>query len=233
MFDIANLLCRSNNSHYFVLTANIHIMRKVMVTIIFLIVTGLLIFFQYKRENNFLNLISILTIPYFFIVLFNNYIFYRFGFYRINDDVLFMLMGSLVIFFLGASCVTIKKIPLLREEDNEHRFLQYDIDKMTVSLIVIALIGLLRVYRMYMSGDFSGSNFDEAEGVAGNGIIGHLMLLSSSISPVVFLYWLEHKKKISCLIAVILIILLHFSTFIKYNVIGVVVSLFIFTLLYK
>lgn len=204
-----------------------------MVTFMFLVVVGFLIWLQCKREKNLLNLVSVLAVPYLFNVFFNNYFFYQLGFYKINDDVLFMIMGSLIVFFLGTCFVSPGIMPVIHEEDNEKRFSQYDMDKMTVSLIVIAVIGLLRVCSMFVSGAFSGSRFVSAEGVAGSGIIGHLMLLSGSLTPIVFLYWLDHKEKISSLIAVVLMLLLHFSTFIKYHVIGTVISLFIFTLLYK
>ena len=44
---------------------------------------------------------------------------------------------------------------------------------------------------------------------------------------------MEHKKEIFCLIATLLIIFVTFASFVKYNVIGIVIALFIFTSFYK
>lgn len=202
-------------------------------TIIFLLITGIMIFAQYKREDNIVNLVSLLMAPYFVIVLFNNFFFYRLGFYKITDDTLWMILASLIAFFVGACFVTPISVPLIFEEDNDKRFERYNIKAMTRVLILIGIFGLFRVAQLILNGQFSASRFDEAEGIIGNGAIGHLLLVSYSIVPIVFLYWLENKKKISCLFATVLIVGVTFASFVKYNVIGIIVSLFIFTSIYK
>ena len=204
-----------------------------MTTIIFLVLTFAMVLIQAIRERNMVNLISLLTMPYILIVLFNNTLFYRLGFYKISDRVLWLILGSLAAFFAGANLIAPSKIPILHERDNAARFARYRIDAMTNVLIVIGVIGLIKVAQLIATGQFSGENFEEAEGVMGNGLVGHLLLFSYSILPIVFLYWLEHKRRIKCLIATLLIVGITFSSLVKYNVIGVVVSLFIATAIYK
>lgn len=204
-----------------------------MVTIIFLIMSLFVVWLQYVREKNIVNLVSLLVMPYFVIVLFNNFFFYRLGFYKIEDNVLIMLLASLLTFFAGSCLVSPEKAPLIFEEDNTERFGKYNVNAMKKTLYIIGFIGLVKVTQLYLTGQFSAERFDEAEGLMGNGIVGHLLLVSYSILPIVFLYWLEHKKEISYLFATIIIVAVTFTSLVKYNVIGVIVSLFIFTTIYK
>ena len=204
-----------------------------MATIVFLLISFSMVMIQSKREKNIVNLVSLLVMPYFILVFFNNYFFYRLGFYKISDRVLWMILASLVSFFIGSCMVRPSGVPVIFESDNKVRFEKYKIKPMANTLIVIGIIGLIKVGQLVLTGQFSGDRFNDAEGIMGNGLVGHLLLVSYSILPIVFLYWLEHKKEVRCLIATILIVGVTFTSLVKYNVIGVVVSLFIFTTIYK
>lgn len=204
-----------------------------MVVYLFLLVCTAMIWLQYKRENNIINIISLLVIPYMFVVLTNFAFLQKLGFYRITDRVLVMFLLSLICFFIGSCCVAPVKAPVILETDNESRFEKYNIQAMTRFVLVIGLICGAKALRLLMTGQFSGDNFEETEGLMGTGIVGHLLLISYSLLPIIFLYWIEHKKEILCLIVTIMIVLITFSTFVKYNVIGVVVTLFIFASIYK
>ena len=200
---------------------------------LFLFVTGLIIYIQYKREENMVSLVSLLTTPYFFIVLFNNLLFVRNGFYKISDPVLLMIMSSLVVFFLGSILAKPRSIPKLAESENNARFDKYRIEAIRNILLIIGIMGIIKVAFLIVSGRFNSANFNDAEGLVNSGIVGHLLLFSYAILPIDFLYWLENKKKISYLIPVLAILSVAFASFIKYNVIGVVITLFIFTCIYK
>lgn len=204
-----------------------------MATIVFLVISFLMVMIQYKREKNVVNLVSLLIMPYFVLVLFNNFFFYRLGFFKITDRVLWMILASFVAFFIGSCLVAPSKAPVIFEEDNEERYEKYNIRVMTNALLLIGIVGLTKVVQLIIQGQFSGERFNDAEGLMGNGVVGHLLLVSYSILPIVFLYWLDHKKEVKCLIATLIIVGVTFTSFVKYNVIGVVVSLFIFTTMYK
>lgn len=178
------------------------------------------------------NSVSLLTVPYIIIVTLNKLIFEKLGFYEITDEVLMMLLSSLVTFFLGSLVATPRWIPVIYEEDNDLRYNQYNISAMANCVIIIGVIGLFELIRLARSGGFK-TDFDGMEGVMGNGIVGHLLLLSYALVPIVFLYWLDHKKEIKYLFSVLLILGVTFSTLIKYNIIGVIISLFIITTMYK
>ena len=192
-----------------------------------------MIVIQTKREGNFINLASLLMAPYIAFVFINNFFFYKRGFYKISDAVLLMILSAFVCFFISGLMIFPGEFPKIYEEDNEERYKLYNMDAMINVALFIGIISSIKSIYMYATGGFSGNNFDLAEGVMGNGIVGHLLLVSYSILPIIFLYWTDHKKKISALLAIVLIAIPTFLTFVKYNIIGLIVSLFIFLVLYK
>lgn len=204
-----------------------------MVIFIFIFVISTVIIIQYYKERRWVNLISVLATPYLILVTFNNLFVYKYGFYKISDQVLWMIMIGIVCFYVGT--LPVKNSYALQSSENEnYKLLQkYNIKTMTVLLYMIAVLGFLKVYQMFSSGAFDKENFGDAEGVIGNGVVGHLLNFSYSIAPFVFLYWTYHKSKILYLLPVLLLILVTFGTFIKYNVIGLFVTLFMFIMIYR
>lgn len=202
------------------------------ITIVFLSIIFLLIYLQKRRENNWINLISILMTPYFVLVFLNNFFVYKTGFYKINDSVLIMLLVSFLLFYVGGRVFNVRGAFLNQENENLDKFKNYNMNSMIVFLYAIGIIALLKLLTLYFGGQFNASNVDTAEGIMGNGPVGHLLLCSYAILPIVFLYW-TYTKKIWHLIPVLLIFVATFATLVKYNIIGVFVSLFIFLLIYK
>lgn len=204
-----------------------------MILAVFVFFTVLMIIIQSKREKNIVNLVSLLMVPYVFITLGNNLFVYKMGFYLIDDRVLLMLLSAFVSFFMGVLIISPRDVPLLLEEDNKFRFEQYNIPAMIKTLFIIGIVGFIKLGYMIYSGNLRIALLEDSTGHLNGGFVGHLLLLSYSILPIVFLYWLENKKKISCLISILLIVVVTFSSFVKYNVIGLAVNLFIFILMYK
>lgn len=204
-----------------------------MATFLFLTVSIFLVLIKYKREGNIVNLISVLIAPYAILVIINNFIMSHFGFYKISDSSLYLYIFSFVCFFIGTLPNEINPNVSIDEQDNQFRFEKYNMSGMCLILIVIGTIGILKLIINYRNGSFNAANFNDVEGMMGSGPVGHLLLLSYSLFPIVFLYWTYNKKKIIYLISVLLITIVTFSTFIKYNVIGLAVSTFLFVLIYR
>lgn len=204
-----------------------------MILIIFLFIISLLLYIQYKKEGRWINIVSILAGLYLLLVALNNIFIHRLGFFLISDKVLLMLLCGIICFYIGTIFVNNKKQGQVIEEDNLKKLKAYHIKAMTITLYIIALIGLIKVKSLITSGAFSAINIDDAEGIMGNGIVGHLLNLSYSICPIVFLYWTYYPKKILYLLPIILLIIITFSTLIKYNIIGFFVILFMFTMIYR
>lgn len=167
--------------------------------------------------------------PYAVLVFLNNFFMYKIGFNKIEDEVLVMLLLTFICFFFGGLPTAPDKVPKIYEEDNKIRFERYNIKRMTNILLLIGLISFIKLIYLCLNAD----SYESWDGAMGNGIVGHLLLLAYSILPIVFLYWTYNKKKKKCIIAVLMIIVATFSTFIKYNVLGLAVSIFIFVLIYK
>lgn len=203
-----------------------------LITILFLIVSGSLIVIQKRKENNWINLISILVAPYFVLVFLNNFFVYRTGFYRIDDRVLIMLMVSFLLFYIGGRIFNVQEGFLNQEYENEMKFENYHMNAMIAFLYFVGICGLIKIFLLYRAGQFSFNNIDSAEGVMGNGPVGHLLLCSYSILPIVFLYW-TYTKKFRHFLPILMIFLTTFASLVKYNIIGVFVSLFIFLLIYR
>lgn len=201
-----------------------------MLTAIFLIVTISLIVYQKRREGRWLNLISLLMAPYVVIVFFNNYFVYKIGFYKISDDVILMLLMAFVAFFCGSLLFKYKHKPH-SEDDNLKILEHYNINKIKWFLYVVGIIGLIKAIILYRDGVIFNEDAD-SEGIMGNGIVAHMLLATYSVLPIYFLYW-TYKRGTVRLIPVVLIIVVAFSSLIKYNVIGPVVSLFIFVSIYR
>lgn len=201
-------------------------------TWIFIIVVILLIVWQHHREKNWVNLISILMAPYVILVALNNLLVKKVGFYMIEDNVLVMLLAAFLLFFVGGLPFNAGKFNHNSEADNEKKLAMYDIDAMNAALYIIGIMGLIKMVVLFLRGAFNSSNIDLAEGTMGNGIVGHLLLASYSIVPIVFLYW-TYTKKLKYLISIMMIFVVTFSSLVKYNIVGVFVTTFIFILMYR
>ena len=190
-----------------------------------------MVLYQRWKEGNWVNLISVFMGPYIPLVFLNNFFVYKNGFDKINDVVLVMILTSFIVFFSGSLLFKVKKNSTNKEEDNVSKLSRYDFKKMRTFLIFIGLIGIVKIIILYLQGSFS-SNIDDVEGVMGGGAIGHLLLASYSLLPIYFMYW-TYNRKLTILMPIILIMIVTFSSFVKYNIIGLFVSFFLFLALYR
>ena len=200
------------------------------ITILFLFIVGSLIYLQKIREGNWVNLISILMGPYFLIVLFNNLYVYKLGFYIISDDTLILLLSSFFMFYIGTLVANIRKT-MYTEEKCRRMLENYNMAKMNLFLTIVAVVGLLKVLFAYRQGIFQ-TDFDEMEGYVTSGILGHLLFASFSVLPIYVLYCIE-KKSYKLTIPVVAIFFVTFCGFIKYTIMGLLVSTFLFIAQYR
>ena len=197
-------------------------------TIWYLLTAALLVAVSIKQSGRLLNIVALFIAPYFAIVLLNQYVMSPFfGFYAISDKVLSMLLMAQIAYFLGAILFIKPKGEARFGAPCDEKFARYHMDYMTAFLLVVATISVARVLYMLLSGEFSGRNFDDAEGVAGSGLIGHLMMVGYAVTPIVFLYGVK-KKDPKALAATALMLVASFSTFIKNDIIGLLAAIVIF-----
>lgn len=201
----------------------------VFYTILFLLISCSLIWIQKRREGNWINMVSILIGPYIPIVFFNNFYVYKLGFYKIQDEVLIMLLWAFISFFIGS--LFLKSDSKRNSVEGELLLRNYDINKLNLFLLLVGVLGMFKLLLMIRSGVFV-SDASDAEGMITGGLVGHFLLASYSVLPIYFLYWTT-QKSFKNLIPIILILIVTFSSLIKYNIIGVFVSIYIFLSMYK
>lgn len=201
-----------------------------MLTFLFLFIAIAIVLYQRLREGRWINLLSLLMGPYIVIVLFNNLLVYKLGFYKISDEVLLMLSSAFIVFFIGTLPFKFK-IYNFTENKNIENLSRYNIKAIRIFLYVVGILGILQIILLYRQGLIFSAGIDD-EGVMGNGPIGHLLLASYSVLPIYFFYWTYHKKIVD-LIPVIMVLIVAFSSMIKYNVLGPIISIFIFVCLYR
>lgn len=200
-------------------------------TFVFLIIVLLLLAFNYRYSRGSLSPFIALAIPYFFIVLANNLVIYKYGFYLISDSVLLMFLVGFICFNIGSLFVS-AKIPKFSDDDVLEKLSRIDMDKIQKCLYIIAFLGIVKAIIVFRSGGFT-DNIDENEGTMGNGPIGHLLLLSHSLFPYLFLKWTYTPKNYRLLIPVVLILFVTFLSLVKYNIIGIFVELFLLVVIYR
>lgn len=152
------------------------------------------------------------------------------GFYKIDNDVLLMLTAAFTVFFLGTLPYNFR-VYQFTNYDNNSLLNTYNIKLIKKFLYIVGFLGILQALYYFRQGIFLNPNSD-VEGIMGNGPIGHLLLASYSVLPIYFLNW-TYKRNIRDLIPVLMVLIVAFSSFIKYNIIGPVIIIFIFVCLYK
>lgn len=199
-------------------------------TYLFLFISSIIVFYQWKRERKFVNILSLLIVPYIVIVLVNNLLSYKMGFYKISNDVLLMLSCVFLVIFLSTLPFNFKLINH-SELNNKEILKSYNIKAIKVFLYIVGILGISKALILYRQGVLFNIEND-FEGIMGTGPIAHLQLASYSVLPIYFLNW-TYNRKLKDIIPVILILLVAFSTMIKYNTIGPLISLFIFVCIYR
>lgn len=204
--------------------------------IIFLIVCTLMVLFDFYVHRRMINVVSVMTLPYMIIIPINNYFAVRYGFNRILDQTIGMIMGGLICVFLGSLAVNfnrrVSKTNIIYDykQDGE-KFGFYNMVKMKRYVIFVELIMAIRLLIIvrnfgfgYLSDDYAESNFI-------SGIPGHLYLTIYPLIPIVFYYWLKNKKNISYLLISIVGMIFAFLSFTKYHSIGLIILIYLFVAL--
>ena len=184
-------------------------------------------------HKNWINPHNALALPYFVIILIHKLYGESLGFYPISNKTMIIVTIGIVLFFLGTSLTMLFK----RNEyqSSSLSFLEYeDVFKfyrikgmLNYALIVVAISGIRTIYQIYRLGI---RGLSDNEGLVISGIIGHLMLTIYPIVPVLFFYWLKHRKtkyKWRILAITICYIGMLFLTFVKYHVAGIIIIIFL------
>lgn len=196
-----------------------------MYTYIFIVTISLLTYISYRVTKNLLNTFTVLVGPYLFIVPINNWYITKYGFFRIGDETIIMLLTGIICFFIGFIIASRK----CKKNFSSFNFKHYNLHNIVRYVIIVECIVAIRFFYIIATHGLSFISTPDYEGILTKGILGHLFLTIYPLIPIIFLYWLENKKNISYLLTVIIGISLLFLTLVKYHVIGMFILLYLFS----
>ena len=204
-----------------------------MLSIGFSLMCGLLIYICYYVSHDMINVISVFTVPYMLIIPINNLFMVRNGFYLISSQTICLIGSALLCIFTGyiiANVITKthKRNNREREQAIENMFIHYNIQKMLKYTFIVEAIAFLRLIITIIKNGIVYISTESFAGYMVSGPIGHLLLTIYPLVPILFLYWLKNKRKVAYLVSTVICILLLFTTFVKYHVIGMMVLIFLF-----
>jgi hypothetical protein len=199
---------------------------------IFLIFSFIFFWFILKRLtmttfNSFLLIMG----PYLIIIIFNNIYAVNYGFFRVNNEAILVHFLAFSSFFAGATYKAGIINPLKNKKNRKSWRTNVQIDiydpnflhAINSFVFIVGVLGLVNVFlsirTLYSIGD------GNLEHLAAEGIIGHLLLGARIFVPILLDVGLQKKKKLF-LISSFLIIIVTFSSFIKYHIISFVLYLY-------
>ena len=199
--------------------------------LLFMVSIAILLLIEWKVTKNFINIFSMTAIPYFVIIPLNNLYFADLlGFYKVDNEVIEMLLLGLISIFIGclvAGIFNSRRLLYVKVEDDVNViFERYDVRKIARLILLIEMIMLIRAAFIFFQSGISG--FSNNEGAYLSGGVGHLYLMIFPLLPVVLLKWLTDKKEKMYLIIYIIGLFIAALSFVKYNVISLVIITYIF-----
>lgn len=204
-----------------------------MIIILFLAVCMLMIGIDYKINKRLINVISVFAIPYIVVIPINNWIMVKYGFYLISDRVILMILTGLIMIFAGGIVADYRKRAsktnvIIDYEQSVHKLKFYRMKRMRLYVFLVEFITVARFLIILFQQGISYVSTDAFSGTLLRGILGHLFLTIYPCIPIIFYYWLNHKKEQSYLFLSLIGIALLFLTFVKYHSIGMILFIYFF-----
>lgn len=193
----------------------------------------ILLLIQYKIYKKIITPFTCIAVPYLIIIPMNNYWAVNIGFHVITVNVMIMIISGLILFFVGSIIANNRRqivstdVVAARENSNTE-FELYNFRGMMKYAFFVSIIALIRVAIGISRGGLGYFASSAGEGFMTSGIVGHLLLSLYPIIPILLYYWLNNKKKVKYLIAIIIPVMCLFLSFVKYHSIALLVLCFMF-----
>lgn len=193
--------------------------------LIFIIIIGLLIIFENRLYRTFFTPFSIISIIHLILILLNNYVGVKFGFYKIDYISIAYIMWFLILIFLISIIfyflIIKKKVSI---ERNIEFYIQNVLRKKNI-IVILFIIGIVAKYISLLQA-ISMHGFSNIKGGA-TGIFAHIGNLGLVMTPYLLILYKNNKKKLTYLL---LIVLMYINLFIfggKYGIIIAIMHLII------
>ena len=200
-----------------------------MALVLFELFVAALLCFEYIKNRQLLNPLSLFAVPYMVIIGINNVFAVNNGFYKIEDSVIYMILLAVFMFFLGTNFIGLKIPESVQSKSNTlDKINRYNINKMKKYALFVLLVAYLKLLIAVYKNGISWLGSNKNEGYVMTGLSGHLLLTLYVIVPILFTYWLMNKKDKGALLLCLLTFFVIFLSFIKYHIICLVVLVFLF-----
>lgn len=199
----------------------------------FLVISFGMMLINFYINRRIINIFSAFAIPYMIIIPINNLFMVKYGFYKISEKVIGMLLVAFICIFAGGLLAEInlrvsKTQMIIDYEQSDQKFDFYKIKKMKNYVLIVEVITLLRFLYICFSKGFAYLTTEEYSGALLHGVLGHVFLTTYPLIPILFYYWLKNKRQVIYLLATLLGIVLLFLTFVKYHSIGIILLIYLF-----
>lgn len=170
--------------------------------------------------------------PYVFIIIINNLVMVETGFDVISDRIIYIHVLGILLFYVGAfggECLMskMKFKPLFKPTMYENISLKKLIVLTFFLVVAVGLGKSLLIYKYGLIGFISGG-----DSIKMFSIFNHLILLLYPCTMMLCDYALKERKRYYYVL-VALAIFLVFSSFIKYHIISLLISIFIYIIIRK
>lgn len=201
--------------------------------VIFLIITSILLLYSYKSTGTIFNIVTIFSAPYLLLIPLNQLVAAPYyGMYSIRDEVIIMILGAIVAFFIGTLPLQKPIGSNLDSLDLSKYFNSYYMKPMIKVTIIISIILIIQIVASVFGGSFNLDEFDSSTEAFVEGPTGHLRLVGYVLTPVVMLWGITKKDK-SALLGVALMLIVTFASFKKNYIFCMIITLLIFTGIYQ
>lgn len=191
--------------------------------------------YEYQKKGRWTNALIFTLWPYVGITFLNNTVFCRMGYFKVNNNVMLLLMLSLIPLYFG---ILSRRCLFTQEHKNSELIKEYssiDLVEKNIGLIemwfficcIIRAGQLFLLYRKYGIVTISQSDFSE---FGLHGIASHLFLTVYPIAAFLFYYAIK-KKRSWPMILYIIGMLVAAASFIKYHAIFYALFTFIYCIL--
>jgi len=192
------------------------------------------IFYWYvskKLTGTVFNSFLLIMGPYLIIIIINNIFAVKFGFFKITNESILVHLLAFSSFFVGAAYKVAVLNPLKNKFIGQSYRVSSQIDIndpkfLRLVNMFVTIVGILCIINVFISlrtlNSVGGGNLEH---LAAKDILGHLLLGARIFVPILLDVGLQKKNK-RYLFSSILIMIVTFSSFVKYHIIGLTLYLY-------
>lgn len=212
-----------------------------MEIILFIIVFATIIGFEKLFQKSAMGAFFFMATPYLFIIVVNNSLAARFGFYKISTESTLLIGCGFLLFYLGcciARFVWEKKtklklqvtnnIPSMVPQKSTGKISYVNIKAMFYITFAVLLFRLADMSLEFLQSGLAEMAMNDMDSFRMRGPWAHAFLAIYPLMAIQFSYWLKHKEHKKFLFLTVFFIIVAFSSFIKYNIITAVLLLYLY-----